>query len=205
VISKKITVSMLLIATIGCNNHLTALSDAAYAECYKGKDSEYRYLEFYFIEQPKNLLNASLQKSRAIILGIAASTFLANSKLQYFKSEIGLNTVAASILGLTGFDVYSSYKETEIKHDVLVKFIANLDFHKQYIPASLVPAFEELAATFNASRTKTFLTNDVHAIFEVIQHVIEHEFATRYAKEKKKDEDALGLFKTVVEISKNLK
>jgi hypothetical protein len=215
-VSKKITLSIFLIATIGGNNHITALSDNAYAECYKGKDSEYRYLEFYFIEQPKNLLNASLQKARATILATVATIILANTQLkyfdpktnstvQYFKPDINLNTIAASVLGLTGFDLYSSYKEAEIKQDILVKFIANFDLHKQYIPACLIPAFEELAAAFNASATKTFLANDVNAIFEVIQHLIEHEFSKRYEKEKKKDEGTLGLFKTITDISKNLK
>lgn len=203
-ISKKITLSILLIATINYNNHITALSNNAYAECYKGKDSEYRYLEFYFIEQPKNLLNEHIQKSRAIILGIAASTILANSKLQYFDTQINLNSILTTMLGLTGFDLYSSYKEVEIKHDLLIKFITNLDFHKQYIPAPLIPAFEELAAAFNASSTKTFDASDVSAIFEVIQHLIGHEFSNRYEKEKKKDSDTIGLFKTITEISKNL-
>ncbi len=207
---------MLLIATIGSNNHITALSDNAYAECYTGKDSEYRYLEFYFVEQPKNLLNAHLQKSRAIILTTAATAILTNEyfkisinenniKYPIFNPKIDLNSIAAAVLGLTGFDIYSSYKEAEIKHDLLVSFVANFDFHKDYIPDCLIHAFEELAEAFHASETQTFLADDVDAIFEVIQHLLEHEFSNRYAKEKKKDSDTIGLFKTITDISKNLK
>lgn len=203
--SKKITLSILLLATVGSNNHITALSDNAYAECYKGKDSEYRYLEFYFIEQPKNLLNEQLKNARAALLTGIASAVLANSQLNYFKKEIDITTVAASILALTGFDAYSSCKETEIKKDALIKFIANWEFHKQFVPTCLISAFDELAAAFDASKDKTFSNKDVNSIFEVIQHLIEHEFSKRYEKEKKKDTDTLGLFKAITDISKNLK
>lgn len=220
-IRKKITLSILLIAIIGSNNHLTALSDNAYAECYKGKDSEYRYLEFYFIEKTKNLLNAHTQKARALLLSTIASTILTNEYLKkesitekaekiinypIFNPKIDLAPIAAAgLLALTGFDVYSSLKEAEIKKDILIKFITNWEFHKQYIPTCLIPAFDELAKAFNASTTKTFSDADVSVIFEVIQHLIEHEFSKRYEKEKKKEEGTLGLFKTITDISKNLR
>lgn len=204
-VSQKITLSILLLATVGFDNHITALSDNAYAESFKGKNSDYRYLEFYFIEQPKNLLNEHITKARAILLAGITSAVLANSKFQLFNTQTDLVTsISTSMLALTGFDVYSAQKENEIKKNILIKFINNWEFHKQYIPTSLVPAFDELAAIFNGSENKTFSDEDVNSIFEVIQHLIEHEFSGRYAKEKKKDIDTLGLFKTITDIGKNL-
>ncbi len=205
-ISKKITLSTLMIATIGCNNYVTALSDKAYAECYQGTDdSQYRYLEFYFVEQPKNLLNEQMKQARAIALAAITSIVIFNSYSPFFDPKIDITTISAALLGMTGFDWYSSKQETKIKHDLLVKFIKNLDFHIHYIPISFIPTFEELATTYNASKTKTFTPEEVNAIFELIQHLIEHEFAKRYEKEKKKDSDTLSIVKTFTDVYKNLK
>lgn len=214
-VSKKITLSILILSTIGSGKFTMTLSDNSYAECYKGKNSEYCYLEFYFIEQLKNSLNKQIDKTRASLLIGITSAILANGylknntnvlgKILNFEPQINLNTIAASLLSLTTFNIYNSYQEAQIKHDILVKFIANWEFHRQYVPTCLIPAFNELANAFNASATKTFSTEDVNAIFTVIQHLLEHEFSSRYTKETKQESNTIDIFKTITEISKNLK
>ena len=90
-------------------------------------------------------------------------------------------------------------------HEALVSFLKNWSLHKENVPTSLIPVFDELSELFNASKDKTFSSEDVNAIFEVIQHLIEHEFSNRYeSKDKKKDADMLGMFKTITDIGKNL-
>jgi len=214
-VSKKITVSLLFITAAISNNHLAALSNSSYAESYKGKNSDYRYLEFYFVEQPRNALNEHIKKARGLALTSIISTVLVNEyfktsvdnviKYPIFNNKFDISSIAIAILALTGFDVYTSIQEDAIKKDALIKFITNWDFHKQFIPTSLIPAFDELATTFNNSESKTFSNEEVNAIFEIIQHLLEHEFSGRYSKEKKKDADTLGLFKTITDINKNLK
>ncbi|MBI2344954.1 hypothetical protein HYV10_02675 [Candidatus Dependentiae bacterium] len=215
-ILKKITLFLIILATVNFKNDIKALSNNSYAECYKGKDGECRYLEFYFIEQVKNQLNEHVKKARATLLTTIASIILCN---EYFKKDINkiinyplLNPqmdlapiASASLLAFIGFDMYTSFKEAEIKHDILIEFLTNWEFHKQYIPISLIPAFEELVTAFNAAQNKRFSPKEVFAIFEVIQHILEHEFPERYKKENKKNEDTLGLFKTITDIGKNLR
>jgi hypothetical protein len=211
-ISKKLSLSaLLLIGLTPSYQTFSAISDAAAVECYKGKDAEWKYIEFIFIEQPKNQLNSFIQKARAGLLAIVTTAIL-STQFNTVKSytfdaaqiKPDLPTFSAGVLGLIGFETLTNYIDASIKHDALVKFLKNWDFHKQNVPNSLIPAFDELAAALNRSNTKTFTTEQVTTIFEIIQHLIEHEFSKRYEKDKKKDVDMIGVFKTITEITKNV-
>jgi len=211
-ISKKFYLSAILLVSINPAVH-SELSNPALVEAYKGKDSEWKYMEYLFIEKPKTQLNSFAQKARAIILTLGASTILA-TKFENIKnvtfdaskltSDLSV-AFSTGILGLIGFETITNYMDASIKHDTLAKFLKDWDFHKQHIPVSLHPAFDELATAFNASESKTIKSEDVATIFELIQHLIEHEFSKRYEKDKKKDTDMLAVVKTVTEIGKNIK
>ena len=209
-IIKRLSLSTILILGLTQAIH-PGLSNTAVSEAYKGKNGDWQYIELIFIEQPKNKLAAFVQKVRAIaftvICGSLLSTKITTIKNQTFdasKLTFDLPTISAGILGLISFEALTNYMDASIKHDALVKFLKDWNFHKQYVPTSLIPIFDELAAAFNNSTRKTFSNEEVNAIFEIVQHLIEHEFSKRYEKDKKKDADTLGMFKTITDISKNL-
>lgn len=220
---KKLSLSALVFMSLAANINSNQLSNEALVEAYQGKDSEWKYIEFLFIEKPKAALNSYAQKVRAIGLGLVAGTILTAKLVE--KTTPATQTgsekkpadnvskilsdlpvvFSAGVLGLISFDSITSYIDASIKHDTLVNFLKDWDFHKEYVPASLIPAFDELATAFESSENQTFTADQVNSIFEVIQHLIEHEFSKRYEKDKKKDSDTLGIVKTITDISKNLK
>jgi hypothetical protein len=217
--SKKFFLATLLVAGFHSIAH-SEVSNPSLVEAYKGKDAEWKYIEYLFIEKPKAQLNSFAQKTRAIILALAATSILTvqfknietwaplKKKGSFDCSQLSsdLPTVfSAGLLSLLGFEAITNYKDASIKHETLVNFLKDWNFHKQYVPTSLIPVFNELATAFNASSTKTIQTEDVNKVFEIIQHLIEHEFSKRYEKDKKKDGDMLAVVKTVTEIGKSIK
>lgn len=186
------------------------LSLKAVKDCYEGRDSGFKHLEFVFIEQPKAELQSQSSKVQATILGLISTYVLASSVVQQ-TTEKSKNTPAivgkigaTALLGKIAFDYYCSILDQQIKHATLVKFLTNWKFHRQYVPTQLISAFDELALSFEASKSKTLTSGQVSEIFAIIQHLIEHEFAKRYEKDKMKAMDTLGTLKTITDISKNL-
>lgn len=210
-ISKKLSLSALLIFSTVANIS-AQVSDNSIAEAYKGKNGDWKYVEYIFLEKPKADLKKFAQKTRASLIALAALTIL-STKVDSIKNmtfdgsaiKFDFQTYSAGALGLISYEYIISYMDASIKHEALVSFLKNWSLHKENVPTSLIPVFDELSELFNASKDKTFSSEDVNAIFEVIQHLIEHEFSNRYeSKDKKKDADMLGMFKTITDIGKNL-
>jgi hypothetical protein len=208
---KKLSLSALLLVNLTTSFTAFSLSDAATAEAYQGKDADWKYIENKFVVEPANKLASQIQKARAIALVTAACALL-STKIDAIKQvtfdastlKMDLTTISAAVLGLIGFESYANYLDSSIKHDILVKFLKNWNFHKQYVPTSLIPAFDELATAFNASTAQTFSDEQVNQIFEVIRHLVEHSFAARYKAKEEKSEGLISMFKTLTDISKNL-
>lgn len=185
------------------------LSPKALTECYEGRDSSFKYLEFIFIEQPKNQLKEAIRSVQTSMIAILTAAVLSS---QYYTAKPDTDfiksnpSISFGVLGLGKivYDLYNDYLDQSIKKAQLIKFLNNWDFHRQYIPTQLTTAFDELAQAYASSKSKTLTTQQVSEIFAVIQHLIEHEFAKRYEKDKMKDADTLSIMKTVTEIKKNL-
>lgn len=210
-ITKKLSLSALLLVSLAPSYTAFSLSDAATAEAYQGKDADWKYIENKFVVEPANKLASQIQKARAIALVTAACALLSTKidaiqKATFDAStlKMDLTTISAAVLGLMGFEAYANYLDASIKHDTLVKFLKNWDFHRKYVPTSLIPAFDELAVAFNASKAQKFSDEQVNQIFEVIRHLVEHSFANRYKAKEEKNEGLISMFKTLTDISKNL-
>lgn len=207
--TKSFSVQIILSLGLLTGSMHSDLSLPALTECYQGADSSFKYLEFIFVEQPKNTLKAKAQQSQATMLVAVTAAILGTNWISATPASDGLkitaSTMSIGMLSKVMYDAYSNYLEQNVKHDTLVKFLKNWNFHREYIPAQLIPAFDELAKALALSKSKTLTTAQVSEIFSVIQHLIEHEFAKRYEKDKMKDTDTLGMIKTITDISKNLK
>jgi len=136
-----------------------------------------------------------------LTIGEKGLTTYPSSPKEFVK--FNASAVAGGVLGLILYETYYNYIDQNIKHDTLVKFLQNWNFHSQHVPAELIPAFDELAEAFATSKSKTIPSAQVSEFFAVIQHLIEHEFAKRYEKGAAKS-DMLGTLKTLTDIKKNL-
>ncbi len=211
-ISKKFSLLALLFISLTPSFISLSVSDAAQAEAYQGKDAEWKYLEAKFIVEPSKKLHSQVQQIRTIgllatAIGILSTQIQAVQEFTFDAKKLALNnlvTISAIGLPLLAVETCTNYLDARIKHDTLVKFIKNWEFHKKYVPTSLIPAFDELAAAFNASTRKSFEADEVTQIFEVIQHLLEHTFASRYKPQEEKKESLFATFKTITDISKNL-
>lgn len=195
------------------------LSKEAVSACYEdGINSEWKYLEYVFVVQPTNSLNSAAKTVHVTTLTIAAALFLAKDQIYNYLTDYkkvddkgalkgypvdGPSAIAAVVLCGAGCYAYVSKLEASIKKQTLINFLNNWSHHRNYIPTELIAAFDELAADFQASTHKNFTNAQVNEIFEIIQHLLEHMFEKRYAKDKK-DGDMLGSLKTITEIGKNL-
>lgn len=215
-INKKITLSLFLSAII-CTGSIQPrteeISATAISSSYEGNEAAFKYLEYLFIEQPANALKGYSQKALAAALtvvttGILSRPYWAQAPVQ--KIEVGIETISAALLGSVVYHMYIAQVEKSIKKATLVKFLENWNHHRQHIPTQLVPIFDELASAYNNSNRKAprvpkvISQTQIDQIFEIIQHLIEHEFAKRYEKDKAKSADTLGMLKTITEINKNL-
>jgi len=208
-ITQKTTLSLFLCAIISTGSIQTrteGISATAISSSYEGNEAAFKYLEFLFIEQPANALKGHSQKALAASLatvttGILSRPYWAQAPIQ--KIEVGIETISAALLGSVVYHMYIAQVEKSIKRTTLVKFLENWTHHRQHVPTQLIPVFDELARTFNRS-SKALSQAHVDQIFEIIQHLIEHEFAKRYEKDKAKSADTLGMIKTITEINKNL-
>lgn len=173
------------------------------SDCYNNQADEnrdWKYLEFFLIVQPKNQIDAfNFDLSTKICAAFATASL---GHLTLTKSSQSSSAAYISIMALFGaFGLkYSSSVEKQIKHNALLNFIQNWSYHRSFVPEEVVSAFDELSTYIKESRT--FSDEQVSTIFEVIQHLIEHQFEKRYPKEKK-SADLIGTFKTITEIGKN--
>jgi|GEM_PF-1266142 len=208
-INKKITLSLFLSAIIctGSIQPRTAeISATAISSSYEGNEAAFKYLEYLFIEQPANALKGYSQKALAAALTVVTTSILSRpywAQAPVQKIEVGIETISAALLGSVVYQMYISQVDKSIKKATLIKFLENWNHHRQHVPTQLVPVFNELANAFNRS-SKAITQAHVDQIFEIIQHLIEHEFAKRYEKDKTKSADTLGMLKTITEINKNL-
>lgn len=204
------------------------LSDAVIVQCYEGRDSQYKYLEYLFVYEPAQRIKAHgqwvastlLAAVPAYIVGkhlnatvikdycnkssdVSEKTPTSNTKSAFTGIDAALFGATIVLTKVVFYDMYMAQFEKSVKKETLINFLKNIDFHKKHIPTQLVPAFEELAQA--AAEKNYALTNDqVVEIYTIINHLLEHEFAKRYEKEKDKGFDALGFVKTITDIKKNL-
>lgn len=203
--SKKIFLTAILATT---SLSFAKLSEDAISDCFSTQlDGAAKYLEYHFIFQPNNKLQA-LQTNLAVSIGASAAAALLTLKAvststsqENSKTTPDNASLIASgmICGAVGY-IYYSWAESNIKAEILVNFLKNWAHHRQFLPEDFVTAFDELAA-YQADG-KTFSTAQINEIFELVLHFIEHSFEKRYPKEKKSP-DLLGQLKTITEIGKN--
>lgn len=215
-INKKLTLALLL-STIPCTESIQAhnpyISSTAISSSYEGNEAAFKYLEYLFIVQPANTLKAHSQTTlaaafTAVTTAILSRPYWAQAPVQ--KIEVGIETISAALLGSVAYHMYMARVDKSIKKATLVKFLENWEHHRQHIPTQLIAIFDELATEYNYSNRKAprspkvISQAQVDQIFEIVQHLIEHEFSKRYEKDKTKDADTLGMIKTITEINKNL-
>ena len=201
--SKKIFLTTLL-ATASLS--FAKLSEEAVSDIYSTqREGAAKYLEFHFVFQPTNKLQAA-QMNITMGIGSAAAVALLMAKLNIkdentYKAYVDNSTLIASgmLCVATGYYLYNTV-ENLIKSEILVNFLKNWSHHRQFLPEDFTTAFDELAA-YQADG-KTFTTAQVDEIFELVLHYIEHTFEKRYPKEKKSP-DLLSSVKTITEIGKN--
>ncbi len=208
-LSKKLFMtSMLVTASLS----FAKLSEDAVSDVFSTQhDGAAKYLEYHFVFQPNNILQAA-QMNLSIGIGSAAATVLLLTKFaktqptqisttaQTSAAADNPTLIASGMLCVAAGYVYYCSLETKIKTEILVNFLKNWAHHRQFLPEDFTTAFDELAA-YQADG-KTFDKNQVSEIFELVLHFIEHSFEKRYPKEKKTP-DLLGSVKTITEIGKN--
>ena len=110
--------------------------------------------------------------------------------------------LAGLVISGVAYQTYCGYIESTIRMNTMIKFLENWSAHRNNVPEELVATFDEVAAYYNA-HDNSITDEQLNAMLEIIQHLIEHSFEKRYPKAK--DVDFLGTFKTFTDIGKNLK
>lgn len=185
-----------------------AISNEAVAQAYdKTTDAGFKYVEYLFIVQPANKLKDASKTALTAILTSVTTAILARPYVctSAPKLEIDISTISAALLGSVAYNWYLGQQEAVIKKETLISFLKDYAYHRQYIPVQLQPAFDEISNNIAVAKIHGFSKAHIEQIFEIIQHLVEHEFAKRYEKDKVKDADSLGMLKTITDISKNLK
>jgi hypothetical protein len=235
--TKKIVALALLTTTSFSHANLSL---EAVNHCYETqREGAWKYVEYFFVVQPTNKIQATTKKVASIMLPTAAALFLARHSIYNYVAgsktipdvekavtpatthccgcpvkpeqkpspssflSDGPTIIASGVLYVAGGYAYLNQQESNIKHDALVNFLHNWNFHRAYVPVEFVEAFDELSAYYQASESKTFSNAQVSQIFEIVQHLIEHCFEKRYPRDKKGD-DLLSSVKMITEIGKNL-
>jgi hypothetical protein len=199
---KKIFLATLL-ATASLS--FSKLSEEAISDCFSTQhEGAAKYLEFHFVFQPNNKLQAA-QTNLTMGISFTAATALLLAKFKIeekkYKEYVDNSTLIASgmLCVATGYYLYNKI-ETVIKSEILVNFLKNWSHHRQFLPEDFTTAFDELAAYQQDG--KKFSAAQVDEIFELVLHYVEHSFEKRYPKEKK-SADLLSSVKTITEIGKN--
>lgn len=200
--SKKIFLTTLLATT---SLSFAKLSEDAISDVFNTQlEGAAKYLEFHFVFQPNNKLQAA-QTNLTMGVSSVAATALLLAKFQLedakYKAYVDNSTLIASgmLCVATGYYLYN-IAEHLVKSETLVTFLKNWSHHRQFLPDDFTTAFDELAA-YQADG-KSFSAAQVNEIFELVLHYIEHTFEKRYPKEKK-SQDLLSSVKTITEIGKN--
>ncbi len=209
--SLKIIFTLIFASTTQFTSNLCSeISQESIANCYESTiQSDWKYLEYLFVFNPTKKIEAAHADVNLKMTALGAGLLLWASKPfeeKTEKSQPSVNTATLISSGLLSYCIatwYNTMLEYAIKHETLVNFIANWSFHRDLVPHDLVAIFDELALCYQASKSKTFTNEQVSQIFNVIQHLIEHNFEKRYPKEKKST-DMLGGFKTITDICKNM-
>lgn len=204
ILNKKLLVLALAYTTAA----LPADLPAAIAETYQAQrsDADFKYVEYVFIVKPTNTLKAQASTTFALLTAVAATGVMAHSYNSGKDLSLGnLNVLTVGSVGAVGgiaYNWYIAHLDANIKHKTLVNFIKNYDdLHRDFIAESLLPLFDEIASLPVEKLTPAI----VDQVFEVVRHLIEHEFAKRYEKDKQKDADILSTAKSITDIYKNLK
>jgi len=227
---KFLTKKMLVLAFLATASvSFPKLSNDVVSNCYETqREGQWKYLEYLFVVQPNNSLQASAKKLQAVSLTSAAALFLTKNQIYQLvtgsketettakatgpdgKEEKakglafdGPTAIASGVLCIAAYYAYFCKIERAVKKETIINFLKNWSHHRKYVPQELVPAFDELAAGFALSKTKNFTESQVNEIFEIVQHLLEHCFDKRYSKDKK-DGDMISTLKTITEIGKNL-
>lgn len=194
----------------------SSLSTEAIAQAYEDRNGPAKYLELYFVVQPNNALKSASCKIYTYGLSAIAAAYLlySNTVGEIFtqaqganakESKLSLATIApvfaAGTLTKGIYDWYLGYIEQSIKYDCLTAFLTNWNIHRSHVPTVLVPLFDELAKKFASS--KTLSSEIVDQVYELVNHIIEHEFPARY-KNETKFESSLQITKVITDIYKNV-
>ncbi len=225
--SLKIILTLMFASTTHFSSNLcTQISEEAIANCYEPSiQSDWKYLEYNFIFNPTKKIEAvhadvNLKMTAfgaGLLLWISNPFAQATASAKSTSSNEGstssnegskssINTATLISAGLLSYCIatwYNNIAEYAIRHETLVNFINNWSFHRDLVPHEFVTIFDELALCYQASASKKFTNEQVSQIFNVIQHLIEHNFEKRYPKEKK-SADMLSGFKTITDICKTM-
>jgi uncharacterized surface protein with fasciclin (FAS1) repeats len=182
------------------------LSDEAVSNCFNTqKEGSEKYLEYHFVFKLNNALQ-NAQTNLAVGISATAATALLLSQTPTAKNVVTVPTDNATLIAsgmlcmAAGYSYYCSL-ESRLKSEILVNFLKNWSYHRQFLPDDFTSAFDELAAYQQDG--KTFSNDQLKEIFELVLHYVEHTFEKRYPKEKKSP-DLLASVKTITEIGKNL-
>lgn len=183
------------------------LSLDAQVACYDQQtDGSWKYLEYVFIVQPTNKINA-ISNNAVAAIATTSSLFLAynwaNTPTAGSQSFNLMPHLAATGLTKVLYDAYCARANSEIKAGTMKSFLANWNAHREYVPKDFAIAFDELANIYNTN-PENLSDKTINEMFEIITHLIEHSFSKRYEKEKTKGFDLLNAIKTTTDIGKNL-
>ncbi|MBP9764996.1 hypothetical protein KBD08_01535 [Candidatus Babeliales bacterium] len=187
-----------------CSNN-TVSSDAVHS-CYEGHDSAFKFLEYTFIEQVREQVESLTTQVQAGLFSVGTLGFLGyNSVQKDDTTKIGAQTtiLVSLVAKFIVYDTYVNYVKNKVQTATLINFLKNWETHRAYIPTQFQDLFDELATAYANSTNKTISAQDVQKVYSIIQHLIEHEFAKRYEKDKIKAADTLNLTKTITDIAKN--
>lgn len=212
---KFVAVSLLATSAFNFSN----LSNDSVHSCYENKvNGAWQYLEYHLIIQPNNKIQAQTKQLQAGFATAAAVGLLSEEPVcnyfginNYKKEKDGGTSfdfsvpkhIAALVLGAVVYTVWYNKIDQTVKKETVIKFLKNWSHHRNFIPQELVPAFDELAASLQASKAQDLSNSQVNEILEIIQQLVEHSFEKRYSKDK--GVDVLGTLKTITDIGKNLK
>jgi hypothetical protein len=212
---KMIAMLCLATATQSFSKHDTesfALTNQAVSDCFSQETNrEWKYLEYFLVIKPNSETQEKHLKTQVGVVATTAACVLTAkiylTHISNHRNRDPFDSVAvfcASVIAGSAAYLYNSTTEIQIKRATLIDFLTNWNHHRQYVPAELVPAFDELAVAFRISGSKVLTDDTINQIFTIVVQLVEHAFGDKRYPKEKKSFDVLKSLKTMTDISKTL-
>ncbi len=210
-LNKSFYFAALLTLLVGTTTTPTHLSDESVIASYQGKDGAWQYLEYLFVVQPNNKIKQLTHHTSAALGGAGAATLVAaqTNNLPTYKLDddmvkkviVALSAFAA---GTTVYNYFLCCAKRKVHKQTLVNILKNWQTHRKHIPVAFTQCLDELFLMYQEQGSKVLTDNLVTQVFELIQHHIEHNFASRYKPAEIKVEPTISNVKSMTDIMKNL-